>query len=74
MSLYAVWTYLNAFWVTVVIGCLQPINWQYCFPVQDWLVPAIADYKRVKEPYASERRFLQSLERSDGLDGDQPDS
>ena len=73
MSLYAIWTYLHAFWVTVVIGCLQPVNWQYCLRVQDWLIPAIGDYKRAKEPYASERRKLQSLERSHGLDGDQSD-
>ena len=70
MSLYAIWTYLHAFWVTVVIGCLQPVNWQYCLRVQDWLFPAIGDVIRAREPYASERRILQSLERSDGLDGD----
>ena len=68
MSLYAIWSYFAAFWTTVVIGCLQPVNWQYCLPVQDWLFPAIGDYMRAKEPYASERRILQSLEPSDGLD------
>ena len=57
--------------MTVVIGCLQPINWKYCLPVQDWLIPAIGDYKRAKEPYASERRILQSLRNSNGLDGHQ---
>ena len=70
MNLYVIWTYLTAFWATVVIGCLQPVNWRYCLPVQDWLFPAIGDYMRAREPYASERRILQSLERSDGLDGD----
>ena len=70
MNLYVIWTYLTAFWATVVIGCLQPVNWRYCLPVQDWLFPAIGDYMRAREPYAFERRILQSLERSDGLDGD----
>lgn len=68
MSLYVLWSYLAAFWATVVIGCLQPVNLRYCLPVQDWLFPAIGDYMRAKEPYASERRILQSLEPSDGLD------
>lgn len=67
MSLYAIWSYLTVFWTTVVIGCLQSVNWQYCLPVQDWLFPAIGDYMRAKEPYASERRILQSMEHSDGL-------
>ena len=67
MSLYAIWSYLTALWTTVVIGCLQPVNWQYCLPVQNWLFPAIGDYMRAKEPYASERRTLQSMEHSDGL-------
>ena len=69
-----------------MMNCIQPVNWQYCLPVQDWLFPAIGDYIlfRREQPYASERRILQSLqeqeelkriqqtlqslERSDGLD------
>ena len=68
MNWYVVWSYLTAFWTTVVLNCLQPVNWKYCLPVQDWLFPAIGDLIRAKEPYASERRILQLLERSDGLD------
>ena len=68
MSLYAVCSYINAFWTTVVISCLQPVNWEYCLPIQDWLLPAVGDYMRAKEPYALEREILQSLERIDGVD------
>ena len=83
MSGYALWSYLTAFWTTVVLNCLQPVNWQYCLPVQDWLFPAIGDYIlfRREQPYASEREILQlhelerirqtlqsSLEASDGVD------
>jgi hypothetical protein len=67
MNCYVVWSYLTAFWTTVVLNCLQPVNWKQCLPVQDWLFPAIADVIRAREPYASERRILQSLERSNGL-------
>ena len=68
MSLYAIWSYLAAFWTTVVLNCLQPVNWKQCLPVQDWLFPAIGDLIHATEPYASERRILQSLEHFDGLD------
>ena len=55
------WNYITAFWTTVVLNCLHPVNWQYCLPVQDWLFPAIGDYIlfRREQPYESERRILQ---------------
>jgi hypothetical protein len=63
------WSYLHAFWTTVVLNCVQPVNWQYCLPVQDWLFPAIGDYMRFKteQPYASERKILQSLQQQEEL-------
>ena len=61
------WGYISAFWTTVVMNCVQPVNWEACLPVQDWLFPAIGDYIRFKteEPYASEKRALRSI-RVDG--------
>ena len=56
-----------AFWNTVVLNCIQPVNIEACLPVQDWLFPAIGDYIRFKteEPYASEKRALEQF-RLDG--------
>ena len=59
MSFYAIWSYLTAFWTTVVIGCMDPYNFKYCVR---------GDIMRAREPYASERRYLDLLERSNGLD------
>ena len=59
------WGYISAFWTTVVMNCVQPVNWQACLPVQDWLLPAIGDYMRLEEPYASEKRALEQF-RLDG--------
>ena len=61
------WGYISAFWTTVVMNCVQPVNWQACLPVQDWLFPAIGDYIRFKteEPYASEKRILRSINGMD---------
>lgn len=69
MSWYVFWSNVTAFWTTVVMNCIQPVNWQYCLPVQDWLFPAIGDYIlfRREQPYASERRILQTLEEQEEL-------
>jgi len=49
------------------MNCVQPVNWQACLPVHEWLFPAIGDYIRFKseEPYASEKRALEQF-RLDG--------
>jgi len=69
MSWYVFWSNVTAFWTTVVMNCIQPVNWQYCLPVQDWLFPAIGDYIlfRREQPYGSERRILQSLQEQEEL-------
>jgi len=63
------WYYVYAFWTTVVFNCIQPVNWQYCLPVQDWLFPAIDDYMlfRREQPYESERKILQALQEQEEL-------
>jgi len=58
---------ISAFFYTVVVSCMHPLNWEACLPVQDWLFPAIGDYIRFKteEPYASEKRALRSVQMDD---------
>ena len=68
MSWYVIWSYLAAFWTTVVISCMDPYNFKYCVRVDQWLFPVVGDIMRAKEPYASERIYLKSLERSYALD------
>ena len=68
MSWYVIWSYLTAFWTTVFVGCMDPYNFKYCVRVDQWLFPAVGDIMRAREPYASERLYLKSLERFNGLD------
>ena len=68
MNLYWLWSYLVAFWTTVVMSCIQPVNWSKCWP-PDWLMQGVHDYMRARAPYSEERNILQSLEKTDGLDG-----
>jgi len=44
---------------------MHPLNWEACLPIQDWLFPAVHDYIRLEEPYASEKRALEQF-RLDG--------
>ncbi len=61
------WSYISAFFQTVVISCMHPLNWEACLPVQDWLFPAIGDLIQLKREgiYASEKRALEQF-RLDG--------
>jgi len=60
------WGYISAFWTTVVMNCIQPVNIKACLPVQDWLYPAIGDYIRFREGiYASEKRALEQFRLDD---------
>jgi hypothetical protein len=61
MGMYWMWSYLIAFWSTVVVGCAQPVNWSNCWPPQDWLVPAFHDYIRARRPYSEERKILEQV-------------
>ena len=68
MNLYWLWSYLVAFWTTVVMSCIEPVNWNNCWP-PDWLFQGVHDYMRARAPYSEERNILQSLEQADGLGG-----
>tara|TARA_R100001480_G_scaffold113540_2_gene114146 strand:+ start:241 stop:510 length:270 start_codon:yes stop_codon:yes gene_type:complete len=66
LNLYWLWSYLVAFYSTVVVGCAQPVNWGNCWP-PDWLMHSVHDYMRVRVPYSEERKVLESLEQIDDL-------
>ena len=64
MNFYWLWSYLVAFYSTVVVGCAQPVNWGNCWP-PDWLIHSVHDYMRVRAPYSEERKILQSLKANE---------
>lgn len=60
------WGYISAFWTTVVMNCVQPVNIEACLKINEWLIPAAHDYIRFREGiYASEKRALEQF-RLDG--------
>jgi len=57
--------HVSAFWTVVVMNCIQPVNWQYCLPVHEWLVPGIQEgleiYLNPSSIYQSERENLRDI-------------
>ena len=41
--MHTVVSYLSAFWTVVVMNCVQPVNWKYCYRVEQWLVPGVME-------------------------------
>ena len=54
--------HLVAFWNVAVVNCVQPVNWQYCYRVDQWLIPEmIQGYKLWSgqtTPYQNEKEYL----------------
>lgn len=65
-------TYLLTFINVVVIGCLQPVNWDSCAAIDKWLPPYIDDYKTFKTvpPYSNEKYGVQIREEYERLQRD----
>jgi len=59
--------YTTAFWSVVVMNCIQPVNWEACIPVHEWLLPEVVigiEYfldKDMKFLYNDERELLNRL-------------
>jgi hypothetical protein len=59
--------YVTGFWSVVVMNCIQPVNWQHCLPVHEWLLPDLIQgvqiYLDKKHDllYKSERDYLKSI-------------
>ena len=58
--------YVTGFWSVVAMNCIQPVNWQYCLPIHEWLIPDLIQGVQIyldKEHdllYKSERDYLKN--------------
>jgi hypothetical protein len=52
----------------VVVNCIQPVNWQYCYRIDQWLIPDLVQGiemyldKDQKYLYRDEREYLKTYE------------
>ncbi len=58
--------YLTAFWSVVVMNCVQPVNWKYCYRVDQWLIPDLIYAWELKTGqkhiYQMEKEYLKDIE------------
>ena len=58
--------HLSAFFSVVVMNCIQPVNWQACLPIHEWLLPDLYQGaqiyldKRMDFLYKSEQEYLNN--------------
>ena len=61
-----IWNYTVAFFQVVVMGCIQPFNWEYCYRIDQWLIPDIQEgwkhYTGEIIPYQTEKDYLNKRE------------
>ena len=66
-DMHTVVNYLSAFWTVVVMNCIQPVNWKYCYRVDQWLVPGVMEGVEIlNDPsiiYKPEREYLKNYNR-----------
>ena len=59
--------YLTAFWSVVIMNCVQPPNWKYCYRIDQWLIPEVIEGVNVyldkdhSHLYRSEREYLKTI-------------
>jgi len=60
------WIHIVAFFQVVVLSCIQPVNWKYCYRVDQWLIPELIEAWELKtgkkHPYQNEKEYLEQLE------------
>ena len=66
-DMHTVVNYLSAFWTVVVMNCIQPVNWKYCYRVDQWLVPGVMEGVEILNDssiiYKTEKEYLKRLDR-----------
>jgi hypothetical protein len=57
--------YVTAFWTVAVMNCIQPVNWQYCYRIDQWLIPEVVYGWKIKtgeiQIYQLEKEYLDSI-------------
>jgi hypothetical protein len=66
--MYSLWIYFVAFFQVVVMNCVKPVNWKYCYQIDKWLIPDLVYAWELKtgkaHPYQSEKDYLNGLQRT----------
>jgi len=57
--------HLVAFYQVVAVNCVQPVNWKYCYRVDQWLIPDLVHgykfWSGQERPYQNEKDYLKKV-------------
>ena len=53
--------HVTAFWTVVMMNCIQPDNWQYCYRIDQWLLPELQT--GIQMYFDKEKTFLYKFEK-----------
>ena len=65
-----IWIHLVAFWNVAVMNCVQPVNWKYCYKINEWLVPELMQGVKIyldkdgSGLYENEKIYLERVRNS----------
>ena len=58
--------YAYAFLTVVVMNCVEPVNWEYCYRIDRWLIPDLIYAWEIKTgkvvPYQTEKEYLSGID------------
>ena len=64
-EIHMIWNYAIAFFQVVILNCIQPVNWKYCYRVDQWLIPDLIYAWELKtgktHPYQTEKDYLNEF-------------
>ena len=64
--MYTIINYIVSFWYIVLLNCVQPVNWKYCYRVDQWLIPDLIYAWELKtgkvHPYQQEKDYLKNIQ------------
>ena len=63
--MHTILNYGVAFFQVVILNCVQPVNWNSCSQVDQWLIPGLREgwdlYTGKVTPYEEERNIIQGI-------------
>jgi len=63
--MHTILNYGISFFQVVILNCVQPVNWNYCSQVDQWLIPGLREgwdlYTGKVTPYEEERNIIQGI-------------
>ena len=62
-SMLTIINHLTAFWSVVVMNCIQPVNWKYCYRIDRWMIPELHQTHVLHEKFKEWKKLSNDHEK-----------